>query len=67
MRWMYYDKDIGKQINIALGVGVIFVLFYAIFDYFDVPAIKWISLFCAAYFLVFSLMFSKKWIDKNYR
>lgn len=67
MRWMYYDKDIGKQVNITLLVGVIFVVFYAVFDFFNVPIMKWISLFCASYFFVFALMFSKKWIDKKYR
>lgn len=69
MRWMYYHKDISKQINVTLLVGVIFVVFYTIFDFLGGTAVvlKWISLFCVAYFFVLVLMFSKKWIDKNYR
>lgn len=69
MQWMYFHKDIGKQINIALLAGIIFLFFYCIFDYFGdfTGFFKWISLFFVAYFFVYAILLTKKWIDKKYK
>jgi len=72
MKWMYYTKDIGKQVNTTLVAVVLFLLFYVMFDYFE--SLSWILRFfkilCAvfaAYLFVFSLLLIKKWIDKMYK
>ena len=72
MQWMYYHKDIGKQINVFLFGGIAFVVLYAIFDHIEkyfayLSFFKLVSLFCAVYLLAASLLFTKKWIDKKYK
>ena len=67
MKWVYYHKDLSQQINLMLSAGIMFVILYSISDYVQVSFFKWVSLFCAAYLFVASILFTKKWIDKNYR
>ena len=68
---MIYRKDIGKQINVALLQATIFLVFYYFFGRFGswwlATMAKGISLLFVVYLLVYAILLTKKWIDKNYK
>ena len=71
MRWMIYRKDIGKQINVVLLQATIFLVFYYFFGMFGswwlATMAKGLSLLFVVYLLVYAILLTKKWIDKNYK
>ena len=80
MKWWRYSKDIEKEIVIVLIQGMFFVAFYAIFAYLiqfssflslplllGILTFQGICLFFSVYFLIFSVMITKKWIDMTYK
>ena len=72
MRWMYFDKNIGRQVNVTLIVAIIFVIFgfaFSQLEYMTSFAVlfKWLCVFFVVYLFVFALMLTKKWIDKMYK
>jgi len=70
IKWIRAFDSIEKQINATLAAMTLFLIFYAIYGYIDLwiaPIIQIICLFSAVYFLVFSLLLTKKWADKKYK
>jgi len=80
MKWWRYSKDIEKELIIVLTQGLFFVAFYVIFAYLSqfssflslplllgIVAFQGICLFFSIYFLIFSILITKKWIDITYK
>jgi hypothetical protein len=78
MKWMLYSRNLEKQINFSLLKMMIFSFFYVIFDKFIegvtdcltytlLTTAKIISGLFIIYFLVYSLLLTKRWVERKYK